>query len=151
MLVNGTDYFDVDLDMSGSKRKDGMHTESVFVSIIEGSKVFVTVNGLSFADVLLANDLPAADGNFVIKVDTEYTSQSLLESMTLVNVFKNEKPEKLAQQFDLFLDPAYSSMDGRTNTRLLYSQHYEDGTFCDANKKPRRTQVDFYCDSYTSD
>lgn len=36
------------------------------------------------------------------------------------------------------------------NTRLVYSQHYEDGSLCSANSKPRRTQVDFYCDNYNT-
>jgi len=33
---------------------------------------------------------------------------------------------------------------------MLYSQEYEDGTHCAANSKPRRTRVDFYCDTYAA-
>jgi hypothetical protein len=49
------------------------------------------------------------------------------------------------------LDPTFSTSAGDTNSRLIYSQDYEDGSHCDANKKPRRTQVDFYCDVFATE
>ena len=52
------------------------------------------VDGLSFADVLYSADLPANNGGYQLRVDTEYTTAT--SSLVLLKLF-NEYPSKLAE------------------------------------------------------
>jgi hypothetical protein len=94
VLVNNKHYFDVDLDFLTGMRKEGVTTEKLFVSVAK-DRIFISINGLSFADVLYSGEYSGEKA--ILKVDKSYTSERLFEHMALVKVIKDEIPEKLAE------------------------------------------------------
>jgi hypothetical protein len=122
-LIDGSDYFDVDLDILKSHdKKKHVVTESLFVSIT-GGKLVISVNGLSFADVLYVKEIPDHE-KYSIAVDPEYTSVEILNNSKLVQIQGNEQNQQLINQFDLFLSETEFPSQ-KKNTRLLFSQDYE--------------------------
>ena len=119
----------------------------IFFSVVNG-KLFISVNGLSFTDVLYASNLDKVE-NLQLKIDTTYSTLLKNMQITTVETFDDKIPETLNAQFNMYVETA--SVDDSLNTRYVYSEMYGDGTFCDANKKPRKTKVEFYCDAYATD
>ena len=59
-----------------------MSTEMIFFSVVNG-KLFISVNGLSFTDVLYASNLDKVE-NLQLKIDTTYST--LLKNMQITTV-----------------------------------------------------------------
>jgi hypothetical protein len=87
VLIDGTDYYDVDLDILQQRPKNKssiVTTDLLFVSITDG-QIVISINGLSFADVLYAKEIPS-ESKFNIVVDQEYTSDEILNNTHLVQI-----------------------------------------------------------------
>lgn len=141
--MDGESYLDIDLDLGGVQKQERMSTESIFFSVVD-NKLFISVNGLSFTDVLYSAHLDSSD--VTLKVDEDYTS--ILDAMQLTT-FEDSVTDTLQAQFAMYTDTA--SVSDQLNTRYVYAETYDDGSFCDANKQPRKTKVEFYCDAYATD
>lgn len=134
-------YVDVDLDFRRS-------TKRMFLILHEG-RIYLTVNGLSFADVIFTdafNDPFAGLTSFRVVVDKEYTTPSFLKDVKF-SVLSDSISQNLDGQLNVISNQSSDRID--LTAKLFFRTQYKDGSMCDATNQPRSTKVVYYCDQYS--
>lgn len=129
-------HLDIDLDFART-------TKQLFLVVYEG-KVFITVNYLSFADVIFKDDLRdpfAGVVEYQIIVDQIYTSPSFLQDAS-VAIIATSVSNNLADQLNVISYEGDGKID--LTAKLYFKTTYKNGSNCD--HQPRQTQVVYYCD-----
>ena len=130
-------------------------------------KIYVSVGGLSFADVIYTGDFYASESQtneaYQVVFDDSYISPEIMALKYEVEVLTDSIPSTLHDQLivvrdtkseannveiDDELEATGVSSKIDISRKLMYTTIYRDGSFCDANKKGRLSKIIFYCDQY---
>ena len=133
-------------------------------------KIYVSVGGLSFADVIYTGDFYASESQtndaYQVVFDDSYISPEIMALKYEVEVLTDSIPSTLHDQLvvvrdtksgvnnveiDDELEATGVSSKIDINRKLMYTTIYRDGSFCDANKKGRLSKIIFYCDQYADE
>ena len=123
-------------------------TKQLFL-VLHGGKVFIAVNGLSFADIIFVDDFSdpfAGVAEYQLVVDRDYTMPAFLQDMS-VAVLASQASQNLADQLSVVSSEGEGKID--LSAKLYYKTTYKDGSLCDLNNQPRQTHVVYYCDQHS--
>lgn len=159
-------YLDIDIDLSKA-------TDALFV-IMHDSRIYVSVGGLSFVDIIYSGTFiedeektqSKATGmrNYYLVFDKEYAKPTNLKEDYSYEVVTTQTspagrhneiiPDNLQSQLllvDMSDDDDEDVEDGTgvmQGKKLFYEEKYQNGAWCDAKNRPRETTVSYYCDQY---
>lgn len=117
-----------------------------------GKHLVVSVQGLTFNDVIYYHEVPEDIEHVTIKVSDDYKTSSHEDATNLEikmdaqqsRSLSGEELEYVQENFNTYVDlKANNSMP-----KMVFTEEYTTGSICAITKVPRRIKVFYYCDEF---
>ena len=130
------EFLDIDLNLQNSANK-------IFLIFLR-SKLYISVGGLAFSDIIYAGDLlvggESSRAGYILEADQDYMLPRSMEIRH--DVLTESLPRTLIKQLDLYS----AQVAGHQLDLFSHIATYADGTYCGGHDKAREAKLLFYCD-----
>lgn len=137
----GEKPFYLDLNLFNSQKR-----VALYLSFI-GDQVAVSVQGLTFNDIIYTQSAAGITGDLQVKVAAAYQKAITVVEATAFDLSSDEAALKYAQA-NLETYDYLRKLSEDMGPKMVYMEEYDSGSTCYVTQKPRRIRLFYYCDEY---